>query len=66
MARKDQCKHFLVEGKCDDWVISKVKKQAPIGGLEYSSAAYTEVLDEICFDCGHYERKDRPFFSKKR
>jgi hypothetical protein len=65
MARKDLCKHFMVKGKCDDWVMSKIKDQAPISDLEYSSPAYMEVLDEICFDCGQYERKGRPFFSKK-
>jgi hypothetical protein len=65
MARKDLCKHFMVKGKCDDWVMSKVKERAPISDLEYCSPAYMDVLDEICFDCGHYERKGRPFFSKK-
>ncbi len=65
MARKDECKHFMVKGKCDDWVILKVTQRAPIDDLEYSSPGYMEVLDEICFDCGYYERKGRPFFSKR-
>lgn len=63
MARMDECQNFLVEGKCDRWIISRFKNDEFIAGQDEDESFLSdaEITDEICLDCPNFKLKRRPF-----
>ncbi len=61
MARVDECRNFLVEGKCDPWIISRFKNDEFIAGQDELLISDAENTDEICFECANFKLKRRPF-----
>ena len=66
MARMDVCDNFLVVGKCNDWIISRFKKNDYIAVQDYSGATDEEITDEICSECPHFKVKRRPLLSREQ
>lgn len=54
MAILDECRNFLVKGKCDGWVISKFKNDELIVGHDEIIASDDEIADEICAECPNH------------
>ena len=65
MARMDECKNFLVEGKCHNWIISRFKRDDFIALQDYSGATDEEISDELCSECLHFKLKMRPLYKKE-
>ncbi len=63
MARMDECQNFLVEGRCDRWIISRFKNDEFIAGQDEDElfVSDAEMADEICLDCPNFKLKRRPF-----
>lgn len=65
MVRMDECNNFLVEGKCNRWIISRFRNNDFIAIQDYSGKTDSEITEEICSECPHFKMKVRPFLSRK-
>lgn len=64
MARIDECLNFLVEGKCDRWIIARFKNNEFVSGQDDEVLTDMEITDELCLECPNFKPKRRPFSTK--
>ncbi|MFA5779037.1 MAG: hypothetical protein WC947_02760 [Elusimicrobiota bacterium] len=53
------CANYLVDGKCDDWIIKifSAKEHIPDKKIEFWGISESNKADEICSKCQNFESK---------
>ncbi|MBW1720956.1 MAG: hypothetical protein JRH13_06190 [Deltaproteobacteria bacterium] len=60
MARTEECRNFLVEGKCDSWIIARFKNNEFITGRDRMGFSDADITEEICLNCPNFKMNIRP------
>jgi len=64
MARINECKNYLIDAKCNQWIIDNYKPTEDPAGNDSSVDELDKKADEICSECKNFAKKDSPkYFS---
>jgi hypothetical protein len=66
MARADECKNFMVNGRCDSWIISKFRSNDFIAIQDYSGGTDSELIEEICLQCPNFRKESNIIWDRGR
>jgi len=58
MAKMNACAHFLVQGKCDPWIMDHFKKAGPSQAGPPWKRTCLERAEGICSTCEFYMKKE--------
>lgn len=59
MAKFNGCKNFLIEGKCEKWIIDHFKLGKHADGVDQMGKTASEEAEEICAACENFDRKGK-------
>ena len=60
MAKINECKYYLIEDKCDQWIIDNHKLDEDLAVDDSSEDELNEKTDIICSECENFAKKDSP------